>query len=113
MYPEYRSAGSTQVNSCRSFLQQCQFLFARQVLDRRLPAASAAAGMTGFRVNNGFRLAAIEVLGPARMLQVFLEAPLGIRADAGVQRTVVAADDVDPPSFRRSLSRRLIFGKTG
>lgn len=53
--------------------------------------------MAVFAVNHFQWFAAIEVFGSAGMVQVFLKAPLQFGGDAGIQRVIVAADDVDRP----------------
>ena len=54
--------------------------------------------MTVFAVNHFQRLAAIEVFRSAWMVQVFLKAPLQFGGDTGLQRAIVAANDVDCPA---------------
>ena len=48
-------------------------------------------------VNHFQRLAAKEVFRSAGMVPVFPKAPLQVGGDTGIQRAVVAADDVDRP----------------
>ena len=90
---------------------EAQFLLAAEFLDGGFTLTGAAAVMTIFAVNHGQRLAAIEILGAAAKVAVLPEAPLQVGGDPGVQRVIVAADDVDrpihDPGIRTSLPARM------
>jgi len=91
-------------------MDEAQFLLAAEFLDGGFTLTSAAAVVTIFAVNHGQRLAAIEIFGAAAKVAVLPEAPLQVGGDPGVQRAIVAADDVDlpihDPGVRTSLPAR-------
>ena len=91
-------------------MDEAQFLLAAEFLDGGFTLTSAAAVVTIFAVNHGQRLAAIEILGATAKIAVLPEAPFQVGGDPGVQRAIVAADDVDlpihDPGVRTSLPAR-------
>ena len=75
-----------------------QLLGAAEFFDRRLAAAGGTARVPVFAVHDPQRRAPGKIARTAACAGVLGEAALEIGRDAGVQRTVVAADDVDGPA---------------
>ena len=78
---------------------QAKLLITAEFLDGGFALQGAAASVAVFAVNHFQWFTAIEIFRSAGVVQVFLKAPFQFGGDAGVQRVVVAADDVDRPVF--------------
>lgn len=92
-------------------MDEAQFFLAAEFLDGGFTLTGAAAVVIIFAVNHGQRLAAIEILGAAAKVAVLSKTPLQVGSDPGIQRAIVAADDVDlpihGPGIRTSLPARM------
>jgi hypothetical protein len=78
-------------------MDEAQFLLAAEFLDGGFALTGAAAVMTIFTVNHFQRFAAIEIFGATAKIAVLPETPFQVGGNPGVQRVIVASDDVDLP----------------